>query len=80
MTSRAYPQKSFYFLGGLAEATETLVAFLAMRLWPNHFTWLAYGFAVLCAISAASRVVAGWKAFEQERAATSETGPVVKRR
>ena len=64
MTSLAYPQKSFYFLGGLAEATETLVAFLAMCLWPHHFPWLAYGFAALCAMSAATRVVAGWKAFE----------------
>ena len=64
MTSLAYPQKSFYFLGGLAEATETLVAFLAMCLWPDHFPWLAYGFALLCAMSAATRVVAGWKAFE----------------
>ena len=62
--SLAYPQKSFYFLGGLAEATETLVVFLAMCVWPQHFPWLAYGFAALCAISAASRVVAGWKAFE----------------
>ena len=32
-------------------------------LWPHHFPWLADGFAALCAISAAGRVVAGWKAF-----------------
>ena len=40
------------------------MAFLAMCLWPHHFPWLAYGFALLCAMSAAIRVVAGWKAFE----------------
>ena len=63
MTSLAYPDKSFYFLGGLAEATETLVAFIAMCLWPQHFALLAYGFAILCVLSATARVVAGWQSF-----------------
>jgi len=30
LTSVAYPDKSFYFLGGLTEATETLAFFVAM--------------------------------------------------
>lgn len=58
------PNKSFYFLGGLTEATETLACFIAMCLWPGYFIALAYGFAGLCAITTASRIWWGWRAFQ----------------
>jgi phosphatidylglycerophosphate synthase len=64
MTNAAFPDKSIYFLGGLTEATETLAVFLAMCLWPQHFAPLAYGFAFLCAITTASRIAWGWRAFQ----------------
>lgn len=63
LSSTAYPNKSIYFLGGLTEATETLACFAAMCLWPQHFAVLAYGFASLCAITIASRIWWGWRAF-----------------
>lgn len=63
MLSTAYPNKSLYFLGGLTEATETLALFVAMCLWPAHFVLLAYGFSVACAVTIASRLWWGWKAF-----------------
>jgi phosphatidylglycerophosphate synthase len=63
MTSTALPDKSFYFLGGLTEATETLLFFVAMCLWPQHFALLAYAFAALCAITIVTRISWGWKAF-----------------
>jgi phosphatidylglycerophosphate synthase len=59
----ATPGKSFYFLGGLTEATETLAFFIAMCLWPAHFAVLAYAFAALCGITIATRIWWGWKAF-----------------
>jgi phosphatidylglycerophosphate synthase len=59
-----FPDKSIYFLGGLTEATETLAVFLAMCAWPEHFAPLAYGFAALCAITTATRIVWGWRAFQ----------------
>ena len=62
LSSTAYPNKSFYFLSGLTEATETLACFAAMCLWPQHFATLAYGFASLCAITIASRILWGWRA------------------
>ena len=62
MVSTAYPDKSFYFLGGLTEATETLALFVAMCLWPLHFAVLAYGFSVACAVTIATRLWWGWKA------------------
>jgi phosphatidylglycerophosphate synthase len=64
MSNLDYPNKSLYFLGGLTEATETLACFLAMCLWPELFIELAYGFAALCAITTATRIWWGWKAFQ----------------
>ncbi len=63
MTNTDYPDKSFYFLGGLTEATETLAFFAAMCLWPQHFAPLAYGFAALCAVTVATRIAFGWRMF-----------------
>ncbi len=57
----ALPGKSFYFLGGLTEATETIAVFAAMCWWPQHFAILAYGFSVLCGITTAMRVVWGYQ-------------------
>jgi phosphatidylglycerophosphate synthase len=54
-----YPEKSFYFVGGLTEATETLAVLCAMCMWPAYFVPLAYGFAVLCAITWLARIAAG---------------------
>jgi phosphatidylglycerophosphate synthase len=58
-----YPSKSFYFLGGLTEATETLAFFIAMCVWPAAFVWLASVFAALCAVTIVTRLVWGWRAF-----------------
>jgi phosphatidylglycerophosphate synthase len=56
-----YPHKSFYFLGGLAEATETLVFFMAICLWPSYFGLLAYLFAAVCCVTIATRIYGGWR-------------------
>ena len=63
LTSLDYPDKSFYFLGGLTEATETLAFFIAMCLWPQHFALLATTFAGLCGITIVTRIVWGWRTF-----------------
>jgi phosphatidylglycerophosphate synthase len=59
--SADYPDKSFYFLGGLTEATETLACFAAMCLWPQHFAAFAYIFAALCLVTIATRIWWGWR-------------------
>jgi phosphatidylglycerophosphate synthase len=61
--SVAFPDKSFYFLGGLTEGSETIAAFVAMCLWPQWFAPIAYGFAALCAITIAMRIGWGWSRF-----------------
>jgi len=63
LQSLAFPDKSFYFLGGLTEATETIAAFVAMCLWPQWFAPIAYGFAALCAVTTALRIGWGYAAF-----------------
>ena len=53
--------KSFHFLAGLAEGTETIIAFSAFCLFPAAFPRLALIFAGVCIISAAARIVLGWR-------------------
>ncbi len=63
LKSLAYPDKGLYYLGGLTEATETLVCFAAMCLWPAAFAPLALGFAALCGLTVLARLHAGWQSF-----------------
>ena len=63
LKSTAYPNKAFYYLGGLTEGTETIACFLAMCLWPRHFAALALVYAAMCAVTTATRLVAGWRIF-----------------
>jgi phosphatidylglycerophosphate synthase len=62
-TSTAYPSKSFYYLGGLTEGFETVMCFVAMCLWPQHFAVIAFVYAAMCCVTTLTRLVAGWQAF-----------------
>lgn len=64
MDSTRFPDKSFYYLGGLTEATETIVLFGVMCLIPNYFSLLAYCFAFLCGITTILRIRAGLELFD----------------
>ena len=66
MDNLAWPDKSFYFLGGLTEATETLACFVAMCIWPQHFPLLATVFAAMCAVTTFTRIWWGWRAFSRD--------------
>ncbi|AHK43303.1 MULTISPECIES: CDP-alcohol phosphatidyltransferase family protein [Ensifer] len=57
MTTDVRGAKSLYFTTGLAEATETIAAFLAFCLFPTWFPLLAALFAVVCLYTALSRIV-----------------------
>ena len=63
LKSTTYPSKSFYYLGGLTEGTETILCFLAMCLWPSHFPGIAMFYAALCGVTTATRLIAGWRIF-----------------
>jgi phosphatidylglycerophosphate synthase len=60
----AMPNKGFYFIGGLTEGTETIACFVAMCLWPASFALLAYGFALMCVVTIATRIAAGMALLE----------------
>jgi phosphatidylglycerophosphate synthase len=65
--STAYPNKGFYYLGGLTEGFETVACFVAMCIWPQYFAAIAYVFAVMCCLTTLTRLIAGWQQFAEER-------------
>lgn len=57
LETSAQGSKSLFYLGGLAEGGETIAAFVLMCLVPAWFPAIAWIFAGVCLVSAASRVV-----------------------
>lgn len=58
-------RKSFYYLGGLTEGTETILFFIAICLFPAQFPILAWIFGAMCWITTATRVAAAVQAFSE---------------
>lgn len=58
--------KSIFFSVGLAEGTETILAFMAMMLWPHRFPLIAAAFAGLTLMGAIARVTLAWRVFRDE--------------
>jgi len=56
-----FANKSFYFLNGLTEGTETIAFFVAFCLLPAYFPELAYSFAFLGAITILTRIHGGYQ-------------------
>ncbi|HCH38721.1 MAG TPA: hypothetical protein DE191_04185 [Enterobacter sp.] len=55
-----YAHKSFYYLGGLTEGTETLLLFVLFCLFPAYFGWLAWVFGALCWLTTTTRIWSGY--------------------
>ncbi|ATJ83455.1 CDP-alcohol phosphatidyltransferase family protein [Halomonas beimenensis] len=55
-----FQQKAFYYLHGLTEGTETVLALVAFCLWPAQFPVLALGFAAACLVTTATRLWGGY--------------------
>jgi len=55
-----YAHKSFYYLGGLTEGTETLLMFALCCLFPAQFALLAWVFGTLCWLTTATRIWSGY--------------------
>ncbi|WP_275287008.1 CDP-alcohol phosphatidyltransferase family protein [Halomonas elongata] len=56
-----FQRKAFYYLHGLTEGTETVLALVAFCLWPGYFPILATLFAVACLITTATRLWGGYR-------------------
>lgn len=61
LTNMKYPHKGFYYLGGLAEGTETILFMCAFCLFPLHFPVLAWIFAGICLVTTVTRVIGGYR-------------------
>ena len=57
LATAARGRKSFYYLGGLTEGSETIALFVAVCLLPDAFPPLAWIFGALCWITTVSRIL-----------------------
>ena len=55
------PSKGFYYLGGLAEGTETILFLVLFCLFPAAFPVLAWIFAGICMAATIVRITYGYK-------------------
>ena len=63
MQTDAQGEKSLFYAIGILEGTETIVFFIALCLWPQHFVPLAWAFGAACLITATLRVYQARKTF-----------------
>ncbi|MCQ1058465.1 CDP-alcohol phosphatidyltransferase family protein [Photobacterium sp. DNB23_23_1] len=63
--SPVYKQKSLYYIGGLAEGTETITCFILFCLFPAHFALIAWIFGTLCWITTVTRIWAGYQTLKE---------------
>ncbi|MDN3411515.1 CDP-alcohol phosphatidyltransferase family protein [Pseudoalteromonas sp. APC 3250] len=68
-----FKYKSFYYLNGLTEGTETIALFVAFCVWPQHFAIMASLFAAACAITIFTRIYGGYHTLKQQEANISKT-------
>ena len=57
-------KKSIFYLGGLAEGTETIVTIVLICLFPGAFPWIAGIFGAMCWITTAFRIYEARRAFD----------------
>jgi len=61
ITTELRGRKSLYYLGGLTEGTETILAFVLACLLPAWFPLIAWIFGALCWLTTATRVIVAWQ-------------------
>ncbi len=61
ITTDAQGVKSLYYVSGLAEGGETILAIVLFCLFPSYFPIIAYCYAGLCYASAAGRILLAWR-------------------
>ncbi|ERL54374.1 CDP-alcohol phosphatidyltransferase family protein [Psychrobacter aquaticus] len=63
-----FKYKSFYYLNGLTEGTETIALFIAFCIWPQHFSILAILFAFACIVTIFTRIYGGYHTLKRQEA------------
>jgi phosphatidylglycerophosphate synthase len=72
LTRPRFTHKAFFYLDGLTEGTETILAFVAFCLWPTHFAALAIVFAGACMVTTATRLWGGYRTLKRHEAKSAE--------
>lgn len=57
-------KKSFYYMGGLTEGAETIVALLAMCIWPSYFVIIAFVYGSMCWLTTVTRLMMAREFFD----------------
>lgn len=65
LKSMAYPHKALYYIGGLTEGTETILFFVIICIFPDHFALSALVFAFFCLITTITRILSGYAILKQ---------------
>ncbi len=66
VTTEVRGQKSFYYLGGLCEGTETALALGLMCLFPTWFAVICWIYGLMCWVTTAGRVYDAWVDFGED--------------
>jgi phosphatidylglycerophosphate synthase len=56
-------RKAFYYLGGLTEGSETIIAMVLMALLPGWFPLIAVVFGLMCWLTTIGRIAQAWRDF-----------------
>jgi len=59
-------KKSFYYLGGICEGTETAAVLFLFCLMPEHFKSISVGFGLLCWVTTLGRIYNAWLDFGEQ--------------
>ena len=77
LSNPGYHHKSFYYLGGLTEGSETIAVFVLCCLFPQAFFWIAVVFGTLCWFTTLSRVWGGYQTLKEaeQQTKTPQSSP-----
>lgn len=67
-------KKSFYYLGGICEGTETAIVLILFCLIPEHFSTICLIFGALCWITTIGRIYNAWADFGGETQSLKSDG------
>jgi len=60
-------KKSFFYVSGIAEGTESNVVLILICLIPGYFAWIAYIFGALCWLTTLGRVLQATQDFGDKK-------------
>jgi phosphatidylglycerophosphate synthase len=66
ITTQKRGKKSFYYLGGICEGTETAAVLILFCLMPQHFNTICVVFGLLCWMTTLGRIYNAWIDFGEK--------------